>query len=219
MPNQGYLMIRIYFSIVSCLGLALTLSTTVRADNPSDYLSSEHATFNSGEETQILGTVVSNVKEVFEAYVPAVDSSTQIVSPKTVTGPPGMPHLHVGIHACVFIICRTVDVEAQITIQPVSGACAQNFMLNADLSQSSALVANSYDRLDVSICINPLSSGPDPDSFDLTVSASALRASGYHSGPLASYALKFMKLQAQPMLEALNQTLIQNGVQNLSVQP
>jgi hypothetical protein len=170
--------------------------------------------FQSRSGLQVLDATAGHLNEIFEAYVPALDASSQIVSPKLVSGPAAAPRLQLGIQACVFIICRTIDLDATITIQSVSGACETNLLLTADLTRSTDILSDSYDRLNVSICLNPQARD---SQYDLSVSASAHKASSYNSGIYSSNDLRFLKLQTSPILEALNQTLIENGGENLSV--
>jgi hypothetical protein len=179
-----------------------------------DFLASEQVVFQSRSGLQVLDATAAHLNEIFEAYVPALDSSSQIVSPKLVSGPADAPRLQLGIQACVFIICRTVDLDATITIQSVSGSCETNLLLTADLTRSTDILSNSYDRLNVNICLNPQTGG---SQYDLSVSASAHKALSYNSGIYSSNDLRFLKLQTNPILHALNQTLIENGGENLSV--
>jgi hypothetical protein len=205
----------LYLSLCLSLCFLLPLSQPAHAAQAADdFLASEQLVFQSSNGNQVLDVTAANLDEIFEAYIPALDSSSQIVSPKLVSGPADAPRLQLGIQACVFVICRTIHLDATITVQPVSGSCETNLLLTADLTRSTDILANSYDRLNVSICLNSQKSG---SQYDLSVSASAHRAPSYSSGIYSSNDLRFLKLQTDPILQALNQTLSMNGAQTLSV--
>ena len=188
----------------------------------ADTLASEHLVFESADGRRVLDNTRLDVRAIFESYEPVVDASSQIVAPKNVTGDPQAPRLELGIRACVFIICKTVMLDSDITIRPTAGKCEKNLLLKAQLQRSSPLLSNIYESLDVTICFNGLRNGPGRNSgatqYDLTVSASAHRAPTYNSGLVASNALRFLKLQIPSMLKALNSTLESKGANALTIQ-
>ena len=208
------------------LAFALLATSTLFTSNSfaaSDALANETVTFAAADGGHVLDMTASNVRRVFELFQPGVDSSSRITSPKVVSGTSSQPRLQVSIRACVLIICKTVDIDADVTIQKVAGQCAQNLLLRADLRRSSSLLANNFDSLDVQICMNRASNalsgqvefGSGSTRYSLQTYASAHRAPGYSGGPIASTSLKMLKLQTSPTLQALHQALSENGAADM----
>lgn len=203
--------------VLATIAIGMLLSTQALAD--SDALASETVSFASADGAHVLDMTAANLHRVFEIFQPAVDSSSTITSPKVVSGSSSQPRVQVSIRACVFVICKTVDLDTDISIGNVAGSSMKNLLLKADLRRSTDLLSNNFDSLDVQIWLNPAanaSRGSGSSRFTLKVVATAHHASGYSAGPVSSTALKMLKLQATPMIQALNQALIENGARDLA---
>src|SRR5271166_5777867 len=144
----------------------------------SDNLATEHVSIQGNHAVESLNRLATNIKAVFQKYTVAVDSASEIVSPLVVEGTDTNPEIRVGIRKCVMGICETVDMRANIKLEDVAGDCPRNFLLSADLSQSSSLLSDQYDSLQVDICFQPASDG----SGSLELTGHAHRGWRYSTG-------------------------------------
>lgn len=176
----------------------------------SDALAQQRLTIRSQDAAGVLQRTVDNVKDVFERYHVALDSGTQIVSPLQVGGTQSHPVIKVTLKKCVTLICQTVNLDAEISVDPVSGSCAKNFVLTADMERSGQLLTDVYDRFDVAICMNNV----DSASATLDLTATAHRAPKYSSGVVQKQIFQLLQLQISPIVRALNETLQANGSLN-----
>lgn len=151
----------------------------------------------------VLERTVSDLRAIFEKFVPGLDSSSTITKPLSVTGPADRPVVKVSIRKCVVLVCETVDLDAEATIREVSGPCAKNYLLQADLSRSSASLADIYDRLDVAGCYKP----SDDGSGTLSLDASAHQAPRYSQGFVQGEIVKMLELQVGPITKAIQDTM------------
>ncbi len=204
----------------AALAISIGMIFSIQAFADSDALASETLSFASADGAHVLDMTAANLHRVFELFQPAVDSSSSITSPKVVSGSSSQPRVQVSIRACVFIICKTVDLDTDVSIGNVAGSSMKSLLLRADLRRSTDLLSNNFDSLDVQIWLNPAtnaSTGSGSSRFTLKVVATAHHAPGYSAGPISSTSLKMLKLQASPMIQALNQALIENGARDLAL--
>jgi hypothetical protein len=103
-----------------------------------------------------------------------------------------------------------VELDGTVTLEETNPACRRNYRLSADLSRSSALLAENYESLTVNLCYQ--ASGR---SGQIVADAFANRAPSYSGGAVTSEILKMLKLQIEPMAAALHQTLIDNGARRV----
>lgn len=173
----------------------------------SDNLAQERLTYRSTNVEGVLQVTVDNVKDVFERYQVALDSGTKIVSPLQVGGTQNRPVIKVTLKKCVTIVCKTVSLDAEISVEPTSGSCAKNFMLTADLERSGQILTDVYDRFNVAICMKKT----DAQTAILDLVATAHRAPKYESGLVQKQIFQLLQLQIRPIVKALNETLRANG--------
>lgn len=173
----------------------------------SDSLAQERLTIRSSDAAGVLQTTVENVKDVFERYEVALDSGTQIVSPLQVGGTQSHPVIKVTLKKCVAFICKTVNLDSEISVDPSSGSCAKNFVLTADLQRSGQILTDVYDRFNVAICMKNV----DGQTATLDLTATAHRAPSYESGMIQKQIFQLLQMQIRPIVKALNETLHENG--------
>lgn len=160
----------------------------------------------AAEPEAVLNKTVDNLKGVFQRYVPALDSNTTIVSPLKVGGSATRPTFHIALRKCVLVVCETVELDAAISLRDVNGSCARNFVLDADLRRSSPRMSENYQALKVDICFQSKDT-----NARITTEAWAIRAPSYSDGIVTDEILKMLKMQIQPMSDALKKSLIANG--------
>jgi hypothetical protein len=173
----------------------------------SDFLAQKTITIASARSADILDRTVADIRGVFQRYQPAIDSQSKIVSPLRVTGSASQPEVQVSIQKCIFILCQTVDLDAEISVQTVAGSCAKNFVVVADLHRSSGVLTDYYDRLEVTGCYKATTGGQG----QIEMSASAHQASGYRANALQREIFKVLQEQVSPILRALDQSLKANS--------
>lgn len=205
-----------------CAGLTLRpMSVQAQSmDNDSDFLAKTSIDVPGPNASNTVSRMAANLRGVFENYQPALDSSSKIVKPLTVTGTATRPTVTVSIEKCVFVICETVDLVGEVDWQEVSGPCNRNFIMNVDTRKSSSSLSDVYDRLDVSICFTAnsgLSASPRglPDrllagSGKLVLSASVHHAADYNTGAIQRELFKLLQMQVAPITTALRKSLTQN---------
>jgi hypothetical protein len=183
----------------------LNYSVSALADSGSaDMLGRQRLKITSTQSELVINKMMGDIRVIFQNFQPAVDSSTKIVSPLTVTGSSTHPFMEVGMEKCVFLFCETVDMRADITIREVPGKCTKNLLLSADISKSSELLANVYDSLDFNICFMKAQDGTGTLDFV----GSAHQASTYSAGVVQGMVYNLMKLQVAPIASAINKDLI-----------
>ena len=153
-----------------------------------------------------LDATVAKLRTLFLYYRPVFGADTTVISPLRVSGSEINPVLDLTVEKCVFGICKTVALHGLVGIRATRGNCARNYLLAVDLSHSSASLANEYRSLEVEVCYNSLGS-----RATIGLSAYAIRARGYSGGVVANQILDMLRLQVQPMSEAMVKALRANG--------
>lgn len=181
---------------------ALILSSTV-ALAASDPLATQTLEITSSRSEDVLKRVAADPKAVFQRYQPALDKSSEIVRPVRISGSNQNPIMQVSIRKCMAMICKTVDLDASITVHETRGDCDLNYQMEADLSRSSQIVRDVYDRLDVEICYKANSNG----TGKLVLKGSAHHAPKYSQGIVQGQMFKMLQMQVAPIVQALQETI------------
>jgi hypothetical protein len=180
--------------------LLLPALVSLPAFADSDFLAQASVKIESTHSGEVLNRLAANPKAVFEHFQPALDSGSTIVRPVQVTGSATHPNMQVSIKKCVAFVCQTVDLDANISMREGKQAgCDRAFQLVADLSRSSDVVRNTYDRLDTSICYKASADGRGT----LNMSAGANQAAGYSKGFIQGQIFKMLKMQVSPIVSAV----------------
>jgi hypothetical protein len=187
------------------LAIALILlGTSTAAFADSDFLAQATIQIDNPHSSEVLNRLVANPKAVFEHYQPALDSGSTIVRPLQVTGSATHPIMQVSIRKCVLFVCQTADLDADVTLREGKQAgCDRAFQLVANLSRSSDLVRNTYDRLDAALCYKANANG----TGSLNCSASGNHASTYSQGFAQEQIFQMLQLQVQPIVSAVQSVL------------
>lgn len=172
-----------------------------------DFLAQKSLTIQSPNPARVLERTAENPKAIFLRYAPKLDSSSKVISPLQIGGTQENPTVKVSIRKCVAFICQNVDLDAEISLRETTGSCKKNYALYADLRRSSTTLSDIYDRLDVKICFHQRIS----TEAQLQLEAYAHRAPKYSGGVVQREIMDFLKLQVQPITQALAETLKSNG--------
>jgi len=172
----------------------------------ADFISQQVMPISGPDAEAALNQTVAELHDVFARFEPALDSETKIISPPQVSGTEAQPRLRVSMEKCVFFICKTVDIDADISIHEASGSCDRNLTLVADLARSSELLTSTYATLQVSICFKKAAAG----AGSITLVAEATHAAAYSTGIVQQQLFQTLKLQTSPIIAALKQTLDRN---------
>ncbi len=196
------------YSFAAVLFSALTITPGVHAQaaaqSPSsDFLVHEKIAIPNANSAAVLDRTADNLAGVFELFKIAVDSSSSVEKPLTVSGSARSPIIEASVKKCVAFICQTVDLDAVVSLTKISGSCTRNYVLSLDLAKSSSLLTQSYDKLNVAICYAETADGKG----SLALDASAHHASSYEAGFIQNQIFTLLKLQIYPLTKALNQSL------------
>lgn len=176
------------------------------AQAASDSLSQQRLTIKAGDAAQVVESTLDNVKEVFEKYQVALDSSTTIIKPLQIGGTQDHPTMKVTLKKCVTFICQEVELNAEISAEVTRGRCDRNYVLTADLGRSGQILTDLYDSFTVSGCLHKTATGGILD-----LDAQAQRSNKGGLGVVRDQVLALLKLQINPIVQALNATLREHG--------
>jgi hypothetical protein len=189
------------------LGLVASLFSTCLAwGGDSDFLAQQQIGFTDKNPDAVLIKLTDDLKSVFERYHVALDAGSKVVSPLKVSGSRSNPIVQVSIEKCVFVVCKTVDLDAEASWREVSGPCKHNYSLRIDLGRSSQDLTDVYDRIDGKICYN--SQGT---KATLDVAAAAHHSPTYSQGLIQGQIFKLLQLQVGPIIKAINDTIKANA--------
>lgn len=164
-------------------------------------------------KTSQFDTVLKKTESNIRVFVENFDlklGGAKITSPKEVSGTLLQPVLKVSVKKCVLIVCETIDFDSEFTLQRTSGACDANYTLTGDLRRSSPQLANNYNAMNTDICIRKTATGAIS-----TITVSLYKADTFKSGTLQKEIAKFVKAQADGIIQSFSRVMILNGVQEV----
>ncbi len=187
------------------LSLATLLLFSSLSFAKDDFLDERNLVIKSERFGDVISLTAENLKDVFVSYKIALGSGLSIVKPLVVSGTQAAPNIKVTLRKCVTIVCQTVELDADLTITKVDGACDENFFLKADLQRSSDTLTDVYDYFYTTICANRSAEGAKA-----TLSSYAFRARTYNGGIVASTIRDILQLQIAPIMKSLQTELDEN---------
>lgn len=193
--------------LLSALVTTAFLVQTTFAFGASDSLGKQRVKIETTQSEAALQKTIGNLRGVFQNFRPGVDSATRVLSGPSVSGSSTHPYLKVSMERCVLLMCKTVDLDADITLQETKGTCKKNLLIQADLSRSSDTLSSVYDRLDFAICYNSAQDGRGAIEF----TAAAHRAPSFDAGIVQAEVLTVIQLQVAPIARALQLALEANS--------
>jgi hypothetical protein len=165
------------------------------------------------EFDQVLLKTENNIKAFVDHFQVKLDSGSKITSPKVVTGTLLQPVLKISVRKCVFIVCNSIDLDAEFTLKKATAtaACETPYVLLGDLRRSSALLANNYSDINTAICIKRTVTGAVA-----SLNVVLVRASHFKSDVVQTETLKFFKLQAASLIDSISKVLLLNGAKQVT---
>lgn len=164
-----------------------------------DHVSNGALDINNPNAEVVLTRTVNDLKALFEIYRPAIGGGVKIVRPKRVTGTMSNPRMTMSIEKCLGIFCQTVDLVGDASIKPTTGQCKLNWLIDLDISKSSAIVSDLYDRLQVEACYN----GITDQTGKLKMIGKIRRGNSYEEGDIQQAILEVLRGQFEPLSQAL----------------
>ena len=84
-----------------------------------DQLLQKDITLHSNQIDLVFQKTENNIKIFLENFSVKLDNGSKIVSPQMIAGTILQPVLKVSVKKCVFIICQTIDLDAEFTLNKV----------------------------------------------------------------------------------------------------
>ena len=140
-----------------------------------------------------------------------LDSGSRVVAAKEVSGTQMQPVLKMSVKKCVLIFCQTIDLDVEFTLQKIKGNCEKNYLLNANLSRSSVLLAQLYSSIDTQICVQSTNQGGQ-----MKLRTTLVRAADYQNNLIQKNAYALIKLQGQAIFDSLVKVLKLNGASEVN---
>lgn len=181
-------------------------STLLQQTWAQDALLQKNLTMQTTQFEAVLNRTENNIKAFVDNFNVKLDGA-KLTSPKVVSGTILQPVLKMSVKKCVFIVCQTIDFDAEFTLQKGPGACTLNYILVGDLRRSSEGLAKLYTNMNTGICIQKT-----PQGATASLNVGLIRASTYSGGSVQKEILKVMKNQADGIVESFSKVMIQNGV-------
>lgn len=167
-----------------------------------DLLARQQVAVPGADPQRTFLTTADDPRGIFERYQPKMDGGSTLVAPLKISGSRQTPRLQMSIRKCVAIVCKTVDLDAQVSVREVNGVCERDFVMELDLSRSGQMLTDVYDRFEVQICYG---SGNGNARLDLT--ARARQAASYDSGIVQNEIFKLLQVQTPAIKTAIEASL------------
>ena len=201
-------LISLFLMLVSSIGFAQTPS--------ADVLVQKNLTLKATDLATVMKKTESNIKSFVDNFDIKLDSGSKLVSPKQVGGTALEPVLKVSVKKCVLFACQTIDLDAVFTLEKVSGACDYNYKLIANLQRSSTTLTDLYTDFVNEICIKKTAV---TGTSNVKITVNLIRAPSYTTGVAQKETFKFIKLQADPLVNSFIRVTKLNGAASVTVLP
>ena len=211
-------MLKRFFLVAVLFSVTLLISLTSAVGQAQNAVldSLEKHSFNLVAPNTISATevLVATPKPVFQRFKFVVDSDTQIVERVVIGGTDQNPTFRGKFRKCVLFLCQTVEINGIVNPGRLQGTCDRNYVFSSDLTRSSALLTDTYDRMDLFVCLKNTTTG----TTLVEVEGAAKRGPKYEAGGTAQReAFKLMKMQIKPLVDALKESYVANGARVLEV--
>ncbi len=185
-------------------------STLLQQIWAQDALLQKNMTMQTTQFDAVLSRTENNIKAFVDNFNVKLDGA-KLTAPKVVSGTILQPVLKMSVKKCVFIVCQTIDFDAEFTLQKGPGACTLNYILVGDLRRSSEALAKHYTNMNTGICIQRTAQGATA-----SLNVGLIRAATYKSGSVQKEIMKFMKNQADGIVESFSKVMLLNGVTQIN---
>ncbi len=205
-----------FLAIFALLTTSLA-SYTSRAQT-SDLLQQAKIKITTSDLSQLIDETTSDIRAFAENFEINLDSKSKITKPKTVTGSVLEPVLRISVRKCVFIICQTVDLDAQFRLDKVANTgtekCDHKYLLTVDLGRSTDTLSNLYNRIESTICMKEVKGGAN-----VKLGTSIVRADSYEEGIVQRQTFDLIKRQSEAILNSLISVLKLKGASSVAIVP
>lgn len=169
----------------------------------STFLAQKTIVMQSSRSGEVLDRALADLRMVFQKFQLALDSNSQIVVPKKITGPADRPVMTVTVKKCILFMCETLELDAEVDAREVRGNCDRNYLITANLSRSNQKVRDVYDSLDTTICFKEGGGG----KASLLLIGHAHHSPKYQPGFIQGELFKMLQMQVAPLVKAVQETL------------
>jgi len=189
---------QIYFILASVLFCSLQAF----AQETSDQLGKTSLQVPGAKAADLVEAATTDLKKLIGNFKLVLDRGAKIVTPPTVGGTIDHPIYKASIQKCVLFICETAHLDIEFSLLEYAGTCDLNFLLDGDLTRSSANVSDAYSNFQVHVCLTKTLAG-----VTLLFTGQAVRSPAFNSGIKQSQILKMLTLQLPAVQQAVQTTL------------
>lgn len=189
---------------------SVLFATLLQQTWAQEVLLQKNLTMQTTQFDSVLSKTETNIKAFVDNFNVNLDGA-KLTSPQVVAGTILQPVLKMSVKKCIFIICQTIDFDAEFTLQKGSGACTLNYILVGDLRRSSDGLSKLYTNMNTGICIQKTLQGATA-----SLNVGLIRATTYSGSTVQKEILKFMKNQANGIIQSFSKVMIQNGVTQIN---
>lgn len=179
------------------VGVALSSSLALAGSDVLDRTESVVAGANPEERFM---KAMGDLKGVLQKFRPHFQKGTTLISGPSVSGSTAHPVLKMTIEKCVIMICKTVKLDAEISMRENSGSCDRNVTIEADLVRSGSPLTDVYSDVLINICYKNESA----TQGRLKITVNAVRAGSYQKGMLQEAVTKSLAVQLHSLVNALD---------------
>lgn len=201
------------------LGLFQLVTTTVLAQNAlngRDVLISAQVEITAQDFQDVLDKTENDVRSFAENFQIILDSKSKIKKQKEVLGSLLEPVMTITVRKCVFIVCQSIDLDAQFRLERLevleNEKCSSKYKLSVDLSRSSAMLSDLYAGIDSEICISQNKAGANA-----LLKTELTHAANYQEGLVQRQAFDLIKLQGQAILSSFISVMKKFGATSVVV--
>ncbi len=198
------------------LNIIISLLTALAWSQEQEILTQNKLIMQSQDMTQVLQKTEADIKAFAENFTVRLDKKSKVVSEQVVSGSVLEPVLNVSIKKCVFIFCQTIDLDAAFKLNVMDGQpganCARNYLLIVDFQRSSSMLADLYQSMNTTICIDKTAAG-----YEASLQIALVHAQSYSSGIVQKNAFDLISLQPAAILESFITVMKLNGVSQIQV--
>lgn len=206
----------VHFSKLSLIVLVQIFSVFTFAQD-QDLLLEARIEIKATDIKLILAKTEEDVRSFAENFHVRLDSKSKITKEKQVSGSILEPVMNVTVRKCVFLICQTIDLDAQFQLSKVDVAentekCDHKYELKVDLTKSSQMLSDLYSRIDSIICLNETKTGAVA-----SLTTNLIHAERYETGIVQRQAFDLIKLQGSSILNSLVEVMKKFGASSVQI--
>jgi len=184
------------------LGFLVVMSQAIFAMPAADPIGEITVPINHPQAAELIESKTSNLRSLMVYYQIALDSGSTVTVPEQISGTTDHPVIKETVTKCIFIICKTLNIDMEFTITKESGPCSLNMTLLGDLRRSDQLLSDVYSDISINLCLQTT-----PTGGHLKIKGLAIPSASYSQGFIQSHFLDLLKLQMPAITKAVEQSL------------